>query len=89
MLMKNTRLFHNTIKCKNIKNRLHDLVINGEWKTEPMEIKREVHIFFGNKFHKRWPRRPKLISSDFKVLSMTQRDLLDAPISHEEIKQAI
>lgn len=33
--------------------------------------------------------RPKLTSSDFKTFSMNQNDLLDSPISFEEIKQAI
>lgn len=31
------------------KNRLHGLIINDVWNTEPIKIKREVHTFFGRR----------------------------------------
>lgn len=50
----NTRFFHNMIKNKNLKNRLCGLLINGEWCTEPADIKQEAFQFFANKFYENW-----------------------------------
>lgn len=69
----NTHFFHNTIKCKSRKIRLHGLLIYGVWNTRPTDIKREVHLFFGNKFHERWLIILRLINNEFKVLSMDQK----------------
>lgn len=85
----NSRFFHNAIKIKGRKNRLHGLVIDGRWNTYLSDIKREVHRFFGNKFEDKWPIRPKLISDEFKTLSSDQRRFLDEPITNVEIKQAV
>lgn len=85
----NTAFFHATIKFKNRKNRIHGLVIDGAWNTNPKDIMQEVHNFFANKFHKKWPERPKLISNLFKTLSSNQIDALDSPFLIEEVKQAV
>nr|KAJ0204712.1 hypothetical protein LSAT_V11C500243130 [Lactuca sativa] len=71
----NSHFFHGAVKNKNRKNRLHGLLINGAWNTEPSAIKTEVHRFFEEKFRDNWPSRPN--------------DLLDSLIIVEEIKKAI
>ena len=68
---------------------MHGLIINGVWNIEPEAIKQEVHQFFKDKFYEKWPVRPKFINPGFKTLSPAHCSILDAPISHEEIKQAI
>ena len=57
----NSHFFHGALKSKNRKNRLHGLIINGTWNTEPVEIKKEIHRFFEDKFKERWTTRPKLL----------------------------
>lgn len=85
----NSHFFHGAVKSKNRKNRLHGLSINCAWNTEPSEIKKEVHEFFVNKFYNKWPNRPKLVSDGFKTIMHVDREMLDVPITIEEIKSAI
>lgn len=68
----NTAFFDGSIKSKNRKNRLHGLTINGVWNIVPSTIMNEIQGYFAEKFHERWPIRPKLISDQFKMLSVVK-----------------
>lgn len=83
----NSHFSHGAVNKR--KNWLHGLLINGEWNTEPSAIKTEVHRLFENKFHDKRPSRPQFIFNGFKTLSSADSDLLDSPITIEEIKNAI
>lgn len=86
---KNTKFFHGMLKNKNRKNRILGININGVWSTDPKAIMKEVHDFFGGKFHESCSNIPKLISPLFKKLNTDQNTLLESHISIEEIKTAI
>ena len=85
----NSKFFHGHLNCKNRKNRINGLMINGRWTTEAKEIKEEVHRFFNEKFRETRTVRPKLISNHFRTLPMMEAIRLEAPILTEEIKAAV
>nr|KAJ0218409.1 hypothetical protein LSAT_V11C300144270 [Lactuca sativa] len=62
----NTRFFHGYVNNKQCKNRIHGLVIYGEWNTISEDIKKEAFRFYKDKFHEKWPTRPKLLNQKYK-----------------------
>lgn len=85
----NSRFFHGSLKHKNRKNKIRGLNINGDWISNPKAIKEEIHKFFASKFSEQWPCRPKLINPNFKQLSLSQANYLEAEFTSQEIKTAI
>ena len=85
----NSKFFHGLINCKNRKNRMKGLMINGRWTTSMEEIKAETQRFFGEKFKETRTVRPKLVSTLFRALPMMDAIRLEAPFSVEEIKEAV
>lgn len=85
----NTKYFHGIIKSKCRRNRLHGLMIDNIWVTDPKAIKMEVHKFFAEKFHESWSNRPKFISPNFAQLSQDQKMFLETCFSPDEVKSAV
>ncbi|KAJ9557471.1 hypothetical protein OSB04_012085 [Centaurea solstitialis] len=71
------------------RNFIHGLSINGCWVTDPSLIKETALHFFENKFSDNSTSRPSFRSNLFKTLSDAQQQLLEAPFSELEVKQAI
>ncbi|KAI3517218.1 hypothetical protein L1887_16430 [Cichorium endivia] len=85
----NTRFFHGFVNNKRRKSRINGLVINGEWNTKVEDIKQEAYMFFRDKFHEKWPSRPKLINSRFRKLEPDISNNLEEEFSLEEVKRAV
>ncbi|KAI3509571.1 hypothetical protein L1887_24947 [Cichorium endivia] len=85
----NTKFFHGYINCKNRKNTITGLMVNGKWVSSVDEVKGEVFRYFKNKFSETWPSRPKIVSRHFKSISMMEAIKLEAPFTMEEIKDAL
>ncbi|KAL4592668.1 hypothetical protein LXL04_005671 [Taraxacum kok-saghyz] len=85
----NSKFYHNFIKIKNRKNNMHGLMVNGSWTTDCNTLKKEAFDFFSNKFHESCQQRPKLINSNFRQLSVEDKNALERPLDSEEIKEAI
>lgn len=85
----NSRFFHGYVANRIRKNHIHGVLINGDWKTSPGDMKVEIARFFANKFSEKWPSRPKFQSSKFKTISDASRDFLEGLFSVDEIKKAI
>lgn len=64
-------------------------MVNGKWTSTVEEVKGEAFRFFKNKFTENRILRPKIISPNFKTLSMMESIKLEAPFSMEEVKDAV
>lgn len=85
----NNKFFHGYINCKNRRNLLHGLKINGRLTTEVNAIKGEVFRFFHDKFTEVHVSRPKLINLHFKSISMMDATRIESSFCIEEVKFAI
>ena len=64
-------------------------MINGTWCNDSEKIKHEVFKCLANKFKEKWPSRPKLNNNHFKRITPADSQMLEEPISLEEIKAAV
>lgn len=85
----NSRFFHGYVNNKRCKNRIHGLMVDGEWTTDPTKIKNVVYNFYQEKFQERWPSRPKFISGSFSRLSPRSRSEIEEPFTIDEIMRAV
>lgn len=86
---KNTKFFHGFINCKNRRNRLNGLFINGTRTSDVKEIRAEVFRFFKENFHEHCPDRPILINPHFQTISMMDSIRIEARILAEEVKAVV
>ena len=85
----NTNFFHGHVSNNKRKNQIMGLTINGRWSMGVSDIKKETYNFFQLKFMERWTSRPKIINTNFKMLSMMDVIRLEAPFSVLEVKAAV
>ena len=85
----NSKFFHGSINARRVSNNIMGLSVNGQWVTNPKEIKREVLRFFSRKFVEDMHDRPKLNCFGLKKLSVAEADLLISPFVEKEIKEAV
>ena len=64
-------------------------MINGNWCTDHVIIKLEALKFFQSKFHEEWPVRPAFRSNLFRKITDNDKLALEAPITLQEIKNAV
>ncbi|XP_021995252.1 uncharacterized protein LOC110892394 [Helianthus annuus] len=85
----NSSFFHNVVNANQSSNRINGLVINGAWETNPVLIKDSICSFFAQKFQEPLPDRPGLICPCLNRISASDGELLAAPFSLLEIKEAV
>lgn len=85
----NTKFFHGFVNNRNRKNTINELMLNGQWTSQPDVIKDEVFKFFSAKFKEQWKARPEFKSNGFKKLSSTSSELLEGCVSKDEVKRAV
>lgn len=85
----NSSYFHGLIKNKEIKNKMHGMVINGVWSNNPKLIKREACKFFGDHFKESTDTRTKLVCAGINRLSEHKVASTIEPFSDIEIKNIV
>ncbi|KAJ0434139.1 putative RNA-directed DNA polymerase [Helianthus annuus] len=85
----NTSFFHKLVKIKTAKKRISSIVIDGERFSDPMQMKEAIRLAFKRKFDEPMKRRPSLIVTEFKKLSLSEARRLTTRFSEEEIKAAV
>lgn len=85
----NLKVFHGHINCKNIRNLLNEILINGRWTSKVIGIKGEVFIFFHNKLKENYTSRSKLVNPLFQSLSMMDVIGIESSFTLDEVKSAI
>lgn len=85
----NSSYFHGIINKRSRSQRINGMLIGGQWITDPEKIKTEVVKFFELKFSESVSGRPKFTNTGFRKLDTDQKNLLECPISLDEIKNAI
>lgn len=85
----NSKFFHGYVNNNKRKNIIVGLMINGRWLAGVKDIKAEAFCFVQNKFMETWISRPKLINSNIHSIDMMDAKRLEAPISMDEVKNAI
>ncbi|XP_071694427.1 uncharacterized protein [Rutidosis leptorrhynchoides] len=85
----NTKYFHSLIKRGYCKNNIRGLTINGLWCENPHEIKEAAYYHFKNIFEERAGAKTSLVDLNYPILSCDEATKLEAPISEEEIAEAL
>lgn len=86
----NSKLFYNCINKRRKINEVVGIKVNGEWKEEVTEVKKGVFDYFSSHYKSKELSRPSL-ARDFtnRAVSLEENNMLIAPFSEEEIKDAI
>ncbi|XP_076937140.1 uncharacterized protein LOC143604598 [Bidens hawaiensis] len=85
----NSSFFHGVLNSNISGNRMHGLLLNGEWVTDPLLLKEDVFEFFAGKFADPVMHRPKLICPNLARIREGDMEGLTRPFSLEEIKNAV
>lgn len=85
--VENSKFFHGLVNNNMKKSRIHGLIIDGTWNSNPLV--KHVLDFYCDKFKEKVTSRPRFASSLFKTLSSEEVSLLTHPISLQEIKEAV
>ena len=85
----NSAYFHKVINFRRSYNSLHGILIAGVWVHDPIAVKNEAVSFFQNRFTEMHNIRPTLDGVNFSSINQRQREILIAPFSDQEIKDAV
>ncbi|XP_076949834.1 uncharacterized protein LOC143622629 [Bidens hawaiensis] len=69
--------------------RLHGIMVEGEWISNPTMAKDRAYDFFANKFKEPQLSRPRLVCSGIRKLSGSEASSLVKPFSILELKDAV
>ncbi|GJS05541.1 RNA-directed DNA polymerase, eukaryota [Tanacetum coccineum] len=65
------------------------VMVDGEWVDDPFRVKEEFHLHFANRFRASATNRCKLNYTFPNRLSSDQLDMLESPISRDEVRNAV
>lgn len=85
----NSRFFHAMVNSNISSNRIHGMMIQGQWSTDPSAIKHFVAEFFRKKFDNQVDSKPPFTIPGIKKLTTDQAKELIVPFSMDEIKMAV
>ncbi|KHM99057.1 Transposon TX1 putative 149 kDa protein, partial [Glycine soja] len=85
----NSAYFHKAINFRRNYNSMQGILIGDVWVQDPIVVKNEAVSFFQNRFSEMHKFRPTLDGVQFPSINQRQRDILSAPFSDQEIKEAV
>ncbi|GKV05619.1 hypothetical protein SLEP1_g17606 [Rubroshorea leprosula] len=85
----NTRFFHNCVKGRWRRSEINSVQVNGAQIAEARQMKEEISSFFEQLYKEEKQERPRLDGVVFQQISQDDNEILIAPFSEEEIKEAI
>ncbi|XP_022027924.1 uncharacterized protein LOC110929112 isoform X1 [Helianthus annuus] len=85
----NSAFFHHIINSNISNNRVNGLLVGGVWVTNPMAIKECFFDFFRKQFAEPMEARPGIVCPNLATITESEAELLIAPFSNSEIKDAI
>ena len=81
--------FHGVIKGRLRKKKIHGLLSNGIWETEPLKLKTMALEFFKEKYKKSSMTRPFFRRERLRKLSADKHKDLELPFLKEEIREVV
>ncbi|GJX39579.1 RNA-directed DNA polymerase, eukaryota [Tanacetum coccineum] len=85
----NSKFFHGIINRKRANLAIKGVMVDGEWVDDPFRVKEEFHLHFANRFRASATNRCKLNYTFPNRLSSDQLDMLESPISRDEVRNAV
>ncbi|GKC48538.1 RNA-directed DNA polymerase, eukaryota [Tanacetum coccineum] len=85
----NSSFFHGMLNKKRNQSNIRGIMVDGVWKDQPNDVKREFLNHFQERFDKPVERRVTIDMSYPRSISGEQRDGLEREVSIEEIKTAV
>ncbi|GKA37476.1 RNA-directed DNA polymerase, eukaryota, reverse transcriptase zinc-binding domain protein [Tanacetum coccineum] len=85
----NTKFFHGILKMKRRSQMVQGILINGEWYTNPMQVKDAFFNFYKDKFQAQEPHFDATRNVGFTFLHPDVADSLQQIATNEEIKHAV
>ncbi|GJX92097.1 RNA-directed DNA polymerase, eukaryota [Tanacetum coccineum] len=85
----NSSFFHGMLNKKRNQSNIRGIMVDGVWKDQPNDVKREFLNHFQERFDKPVERRVTIDMSYPRSISGEQRDELEREVSIEEIKTAV
>ncbi|KAK3199551.1 hypothetical protein Dsin_022966 [Dipteronia sinensis] len=86
---KNSRFFHYVANSRRRKNFIGDILVDGERKLDPMEVRRGVLNHFKLQFRRMMEIRPRIHCLVMQRISQAQEIMLEEEFTHEEVWEAI
>ncbi|GKB36686.1 RNA-directed DNA polymerase, eukaryota [Tanacetum coccineum] len=87
--MKTQNFFHGIINRKRANLAIKGVMVDGEWVDDPCRVKEEFRLHFANRFRAPAANRCKLNYTFPNRLSSDQLDMLESPISRDEVRNAV
>ncbi|GKB52605.1 RNA-directed DNA polymerase, eukaryota, partial [Tanacetum coccineum] len=85
----NSKKFHGIINRKRANLAIKGVMVDGEWVDDPCRVKEEFRLHFANRFRAPAANRCKLNYTFPNRLSSDQLDMLESPISRDEVRNAV
>ncbi|XP_021971357.1 uncharacterized protein LOC110866518 [Helianthus annuus] len=85
----NTNYFHSIVNNHIARNKISGLWINGDWISDPKEIKTQFLVAFKEKFKEPVRARPRIGARGFKRLTKAQAEGLISNFSLQEVHDAV
>ncbi|GJW90119.1 RNA-directed DNA polymerase, eukaryota, partial [Tanacetum coccineum] len=85
----NSIFFHGVINRKRANLAIKGVMVDGEWVDDPCRVKEEFRLHFANRFRAPAANRCKLNYTFPNRLSSDQLDMLESPISRDEVRNAM
>ncbi|GKC39769.1 RNA-directed DNA polymerase, eukaryota, partial [Tanacetum coccineum] len=85
----NSNFFHGIINRKRANLAIKGVMVDGEWVDDPCRVKEEFRLHFSNRFRAPTANRCKLNYTFPNRLSSDQLDMLESPISRDEVRNAV
>ncbi|GJU80263.1 RNA-directed DNA polymerase, eukaryota [Tanacetum coccineum] len=85
----NSKFFHGIINRKRANLAIKGVMVDGEWVDDPCRVKEEFRLHFANRFRAPAANRCKLNYTFPNRLSSDQLDMLESPISRDEVRNAV
>ncbi|GJY95036.1 RNA-directed DNA polymerase, eukaryota [Tanacetum coccineum] len=85
----NSKFFHGIINRKRANLAIKGILVDGDWIDDPCRVKAEFGKHFANRFHGPCENRSRINFSFPNRLHSDQADLLEVPISSDEIRIAV
>ncbi|GJZ62655.1 RNA-directed DNA polymerase, eukaryota, partial [Tanacetum coccineum] len=85
----NSSFFHGMLNKKRNQSNIRGIMVDGVWKDQPNDVKREFLNHFQERFDKPVERRVTIDMSYPRSISGEQRDELEREVTIEEIKTAV
>ncbi|GJW83866.1 hypothetical protein Tco_0157011 [Tanacetum coccineum] len=85
----NSNFFHGIINRKRANLAIKGVMVDGEWVDDPCRVKEEFRLHFANRFRAPAANKCKLNYTFPNRLSSDQLDMLESPISRDEVRNAV